>query len=310
MTGAATVRIAVIGAGRMGRVHLSVLDALPDVEVAAVVDPVAAAATHADLDDLLAAGRPDGAVVAAPSTLHLDLVSRLLEAGVPTLCEKPCGTTPDEARAAVKRADETGTPLQIGYWRRFVPELAALRRRIAAGELGAVLLVRSEQWDESPPPPSFRVASGGILVDMGVHELDQIRWLTAEELDCRAVVAAAKGVDPPVEGDPESVEAVFALSGGGLAVVSLGRRFPPGDMCRVSVHGTRDVAECRFLWPPDSERAFAESIAAQDAAFIELVRGGTQQGAGPADAVAALVAAEQARSTLESTRGAPWALSA
>ncbi len=298
------VRIAVVGAGRMGRVHLSVLEALPDVEVAAVVDPVAPGATHADLDELLAAGRPDGAVVAAPSTLHLELVLRLLEAGVPTLCEKPCGTTPDEARAAVRRADETGTPLQIGYWRRFVPELEALRRRIVAGELGGVLLVRSEQWDEHPPPPAFRAASGGILVDMGVHELDQIRWLTGQELDCRAVVAATAGVDPPVEGDPESVEAVFALSGGGLGVVSLGRRFPPGDMCRVSVHGTGDVAECRFLWPPSSERAFAEGIAAQDAAFVELVRGGTQQGAGPADAVAALVAAAQAQSSLESRREA------
>ena len=298
------VRIAVIGAGRMGRVHLSVLEGLPDVEVAAVVDPVAPGATHDDLDDLLATGRPDGAIVAAPSTLHLELVSRLLEAGVPTLCEKPCGTTPDEARAAVGRAGETGTPLQIGYWRRFVPELEALRRRIVAGELGAVLLVRSEQWDERPPPPAFRAASGGILVDMGVHELDQIRWLTGQELDCRAVVAAAARVDPPVEGDPESVEAVFALSGGGLGVVSLGRRFPPGDMCRVSVHGTTAVAESRFLWPPDSERAFAAGVSAQDAAFVGLVRGGTQQGAGPADAVAALVAAEQATSSLESTRGA------
>jgi myo-inositol 2-dehydrogenase / D-chiro-inositol 1-dehydrogenase len=299
-----TVRIALIGAGRMGNVHLSVLRGLPNVEVAAIVDPVAPEATHADLDELLAVGRPDGAVVAAPSTLHLELVSRLLDAGVPTLCEKPCGTRPEEARAAFRRAEETGTPLQIGYWRRFVPELDALRRRVAAGELGDVLLVRSEQWDERPPPVSFRVASGGILIDMGVHELDQIRWLTGEELDCRAGVAATAGVDPPVDGDPESIEAVFSLSGGGLGVVSLGRRFPPGDMCRVTVHGTRDVAECRFLWPPDSERAFVEAVTAQDAAFVELVRGGSRHGAGPADAVAALVAADRAQSSLESRREA------
>lgn len=298
------VQIAVIGAGRMGSVHLSVLETLPDVRVVAVVDPVAPGATHPDVDELLAAGKPDGAIVAAPSTLHLELVSSLLDAGVPTLCEKPCGTTAAEARAAVGRAHDADTPLQIGYWRRFVPELESLRRRIDAGRLGDVLLVRSDQWDERPPPPAFRVSSGGILVDMGVHEFDQIRWLTGEELDCRAVVSAAAGVDPPVEGDPESVEAVFALSGGGVGVVSLGRRFPPGDMCRVAVHGTKDVAECRFLWPPDSERAFAEGIAAQDAAFVELVRDGEHHGAGPADAVAALVAAEQAKSFLESRRGA------
>ena len=298
------VRIAVVGAGRMGRVHISVLETLPNVEVVAVVDPVAPGATHADVETLLADGAPDGAVVAAPSTRHVEIASRLLDAGVPTLCEKPCGTTAAEARAVLDRAAETGTPLQIGYWRRFVPALRSLRDRIVAGELGEVLLVRSEQWDERPPPASFRVESGGILIDMGVHELDQIRWLTGQELACAAVVAATAGVDPPVEGDAESVEAVFELSGGGLGVVSLGRRFPPGDMCRVGVQGTKGVEECRFLWPPDSDRAFADGIAAQDAAFVELVRGGPQQGAGPADALAALVAAEDAKAALESKRGA------
>ncbi len=297
------VRIAVVGAGRMGQVHLSVLETLPDVDVVAVVDPVAPDATHVDVDALLAGGGPDGAIVAAPSTRHLEIVSHLLEAGVPTLCEKPCGTTAAEARAAFERAAEAGTPLQIGYWRRFVPALRSLRDRVEAGELGDVLLVRSEQWDERPPPASFRVESGGILVDMGVHELDQIRWLTGQELACSAVAAATAGVDP-VEGDPESVEAVFELSGGGLAVVSLGRRFPPGDMCRVAVNGTKNVEECRFVWPPDSARAFADAIAAEDSAFVELVRGGPQKGAGPADAVAALVAAEEAESALVSKRGA------
>jgi myo-inositol 2-dehydrogenase/D-chiro-inositol 1-dehydrogenase len=282
----------------MGQVHLAVLRGLPGVEVAAVVDPVAAGATHADVEELLADAAPEGVVVAAPSMRHLEIVTRLLDAGVPTLCEKPCGTTAVEARAAVERAEATGTPLQIGYWRRFVPSLQRLRERIAAGALGRILLVRSEQWDERPPRAEFRVASGGILVDMGVHELDQIRWLTGEELTCRAAVAATAGVDPPVPGDPESVEATFELSGGGLAVVSLGRRYPPGDMCRVSVHGTEGVEECAFVWPPDSEAGFAEGISAQDAAFVELVRGAPQAGAAAADAVHALAAAEAAKALL------------
>ncbi len=291
-------RIALVGAGRMGQVHLGVLRGLPDVEVTAVVDPVAPGATHRDVDALLADAVPDGAVVAAPSTLHVDVVTRLLDAGVPTLCEKPCGTTSAEARAAVAHAELTGTPLQIGYWRRFVPALRRLQQRIADGELGDVLLVRSEQWDEHSPPPGFRAASGGILVDMGVHELDQIRWLTRQELTVRAVAATAAEVD----GDPDGVEATYRLAGGGLAVVSLGRRYPPGDMCRVVVHGSEDVEECRFLWPPDSDRAFAEGIAAEDAAFVELVRGGARQGATADDAVAALAAAEATAALLDEER--------
>ena len=195
------MRIAVVGAGRMGRVHLSVLEALPDVEVVAVVDPITPGATHVDVDALLADDLPDGAVVAAPSTRHLEIALQLLDAGVPTLCEKPCGTTAAEATTVFERSAKTGTPLQIGYWRRFVPALRSLRDRIEAGELGDVLLMRSEQWDERPPPASFRAESGGILIDMGVHELDQIRWLTGQELARPTVAAATVGVDPPVEGD-------------------------------------------------------------------------------------------------------------
>ncbi|HLK45350.1 MAG TPA: Gfo/Idh/MocA family oxidoreductase, partial [Acidimicrobiales bacterium] len=140
----------------MGRVHLEVLRGLPDVDVAAVVDPVADGATHRGVEELLAGEHPDGVVVAAPSTLHLDVVTRLLDAGIPTLCEKPCGTRSDEARSAVARAERSGTPLQIGYWRRFVPQLQELQRRVARGDFGEVLLVRSEQWDASPPAPAFR----------------------------------------------------------------------------------------------------------------------------------------------------------
>jgi myo-inositol 2-dehydrogenase/D-chiro-inositol 1-dehydrogenase len=291
-------KIALVGAGRMGQVHLRVLRGLPSVEVVAVVDPVAPGATHTDVGLLLEDAGVDGAVVAAPSTEHLRVVSALLAAGVPTLCEKPCGTTSAEAAEALRLAAELGTPLQIGYWRRFVPALRALRERVVAGGLGDLLLVRSAQWDERPPPASFRRSSGGILVDMGVHEFDQIRWLSGQELELRAAVAARTGVDPPVEGDPESVEAIFELSSGGVAVVSLGRRFPPGDMCRVELFGTEAVEDCRFLWPPESEQAFAEGIAAQASAFVELVRGGAQAGAGPRDAVAALEAAEQAQGAL------------
>jgi myo-inositol 2-dehydrogenase / D-chiro-inositol 1-dehydrogenase len=293
-------RVALIGAGRMGQVHLQALATVADAEVTAVVDPVAAGASYADVSELLAAGPVEAAIVAAPSSEHLRITSELLEAGVPTLCEKPCGTTTDEAATALHMASQLDTPLQVGYWRRFVPALRGLRERIQGGTFGEVLLIRSQQWDQRPPPPAFRASSGGILIDMGVHEFDQIRWLTGQEVDCRAAVAAQIGVDPPVEGDPESVEVTLALSGGGLAVVSLGRCFPPGDMCRVDLVGTGGVSECPFLWPPESERTFLDAIARQDAAFIELVRGREGDSASAADAVAALETAEQALAVLTS----------
>src|SRR5690349_16759085 len=175
------LRVAVVGAGRMGRVHLAALERAPSLEAVAVVDPVAEARAaaglpgYATVDELLAAGGFDAALIVAPSDRHPELVAAFAGAGVPILCEKPCGVRPEQAAEAAAAADAAGVVLQVGYWRRFVPELVALRRHIADGELGEIFLVSCWQWDEQPPAEEFRRHSGGIAVDMGVHELDCIR---------------------------------------------------------------------------------------------------------------------------------------
>jgi Oxidoreductase family, NAD-binding Rossmann fold/Oxidoreductase family, C-terminal alpha/beta domain len=205
----AIFRLGLVGAGRMGRTHLGALGGSERLRVVAVTEPAAAArravdapgiAVHADLDAMLKAGGLDGVLVAAPSTLHLDTVRRITGAGLPILCEKPCGVSAAEAKAAAEAAGAAGVPLQIAYWRRFVPALKRLQQRIAAGDLGELYLVTCYQWDEKPPAAAFRRQSGGILIDMGVHEFDQVRWLSGQEF--ATIGAAPSGVasEPPVEG--------------------------------------------------------------------------------------------------------------
>jgi myo-inositol 2-dehydrogenase/D-chiro-inositol 1-dehydrogenase len=306
----ADANVAIIGAGRMGRVHIRAVRAVRGARVSAVVEPNAEARARlggevpglfGNLDELLSGSRPDGAVVAVPSSRHLDVVSRLLSEGIPTFCEKPCGIARHEAAAIAKIADTTGTPLTVGYWRRFVPALRELRVRLLAGELGQIQLLLASQWDEHPPELAFRQASGGITVDMGVHEFDQIRWLTSQEFGEWTGVAATVGAALPFAHDPESVQLVSRLSGGGVAVVSLGRRFPPGDTCRLEIHGTEAFKECRFMWPPNSEQVFFQGITAQAEAFIALINGAAPIGATIGDAVEALATAEQAAAALSLT---------
>ena len=174
-------------------------------------------------------------LIAAPSPLHLALVACAAH-GLPILCEKPCGTTAAEARAAAAAADAAGCVLQIGYWRRFAPGLRALRERIRAGELGELTLVSCYQWDAEPPAPEFRATSGGVAVDMGVHELDQLRWLTGRSSAVRRHRAGAGGAGP------EGLQLLGSLSGGTAAFVSLGQRFPHGDCVWVEVFGTAGYA--------------------------------------------------------------------
>jgi myo-inositol 2-dehydrogenase/D-chiro-inositol 1-dehydrogenase len=288
------LRVAVAGAGRMGRVHLQALAAATRVAATAMVDPDPAACEGAavphfpDVDSLLAARVCDAALIAAPTTLHLDLVRRFAAAGVPVLCEKPCGLTAEDAAAAARAAEEAGVVLQIGYWRRFVPALRDLRDRLASGALGEPTLVMSHQWDEEPPAPGFREHSGGIAIDMAVHEIDQIRWLLGQEF---AGVSAAAGDGPA--GDPDTAVAIGRLSGGAIGALTLGRRFPPGDSCWLELFATGAFERVEFMSGETAQRAFLSALAAQADAFAAAVLGGERTGAGGEDAVAALQVAER-----------------
>jgi myo-inositol 2-dehydrogenase/D-chiro-inositol 1-dehydrogenase len=286
----------------MGRNHMRAISESEKVQVVAVAEPSPSARTalestglalHTHLESMLDAGGLDGVLVCVPSTMHLDTVKRLVSAGIPILCEKPVGVTTQEAREATHLAAQASLPLQVGFWRRFVPMLKQLKERISAGELGEIYLVVCSQWDGQPPGAYFRTHSGGIFIDMGVHEFDQTRWLTGQEFG--AISALASGVAAePWAGDPESAQALCELSGGSSALVSLGRRFPLGDVCKVEVFGTRGAEDCKFLWPPTADDTFFEALKVQAESFAAHVGGATLEGASGDDAAAAIAAAERA----------------
>jgi myo-inositol 2-dehydrogenase / D-chiro-inositol 1-dehydrogenase len=299
----AVFRMGLVGAGRMGRTHLRALADNDVLRIVAVADPVESAraavespqiSVHADLAAMLRAGGLDGVLVASSSDTHLDCIAELADAGMPILCEKPCGLSSRHGSEAAALASTAKVPLQIAYWRRFVPSLKALKTQILAGELGDLYLTACYQWDEQPPPASFRSRSGGIFMDMAVHEFDQIRWLTGQEIGALHAVAAGALSEPPIPGDAESAQVLCVLSGGTTGMVSLGRRFPLGDVCKVEVFGTRGAQECRFLWPPEAEHSFLEALRLQAESFVRWVGGGPAEGASALDAVAALEAAERA----------------
>ena len=171
------------------------------------------------------------------------------------------------------RAAAAGVPLQVAYWRRFVPGLRRLRDRIAAGELGTVHLVTCYQWDERPPSATFRAHSGGIAIDMGVHEFDQLRWLTGQDITAGLASGwspAGSGRAPDGIADVDGAQVVAALSGGGSGFISLGRYYPAGDMARAEVFGTRGSERCDFLDPAEGERAQLEALRRQAESFAEF----------------------------------------
>lgn len=298
--------VALVGAGRIGLTHLSALQSSNVAAVTCVVEPReevrmelarAGVRCFTHLDELIRHLAQRGAVgvqgilIAAPTNRHLGLVRQALSSGFPVLCEKPCGLVPGEAAECVEAAIKAGLLLQVAYWRRYVPELRELRERLLAGELGEILAVHCYQWDEAPPPPQFLQSSGGIFIDMGVHELDQIRWLTGQEIsEVQAIVSKS----PDGGTDNDCGQLIGKLSGGGTIGVSLGRWHPAGDMCRVEVFGTRKTARLPFLEPANAQSVLENALRMQCEGFARAVTTGELSGATVNDAVAALSLAQEA----------------
>ena len=240
----------------------------------------------------------DGVLIAAPTDQHGAIIAEVAARGLPILCEKPCGLTAAQARASAR----AGVPLQVAYWRRFVPGLRQLHDRIAAGELGVIHLVTCYQWDERPPPPVFRAHSGGIAIDMGVHEFDQLRWLTGQDIG--GLSAVASGSAPDGIADVDGAQVILTLTGGATGFVSLGRYHPVGDIVWAEVFGTRGHERCDVIDPAEGEAAQLEALRRQAESFAAYAAGhGPCEGATADDAVAALAAAERVTAAIPALSG-------
>jgi myo-inositol 2-dehydrogenase / D-chiro-inositol 1-dehydrogenase len=297
-------RLGLVGAGRMGRTHLRALRDVANVRIVAVAEPVDALRDEAvaefdvvgftTLTDMLASNDIDGVLIVTPSDTHVDVITQVAAAGLPILCEKPCGVNADDTRRAQSIVRDADVALQIGYWRRFVPGLELLREGILGGHFGDVLTLSCLQWDGEPPSSAFRARSGGVFIDMGVHEFDQARWLTGGDFTTMTAFASPAISDLDVRDDPDSAQVLCETDAGTTVLVSLGRHYVDGDMASVEVFGSKDHVLLTFLNPEDGERAQLDALVRQAQSFAEYATGGPCRGASVEDAIAALEAAGRA----------------
>lgn len=312
MPASTPTRIALVGAGRMGRVHLAALQSSDEIAVVAVVEPFAPTRERLQAEGLLVydsvqglldSASMDGVLIAAPTDQHPTLVATFAAAGIPMLCEKPVGVRPEDAETATRAAADAGVLLQVGYWRRFVPELRQLREQIAAGELGQISLLACMQWDSVLPSEQFRSHAGGIMVDMGVHEFDQVRWLLGDEFESIvAAVPAGPSTQLRPATDPDSAVLLATTASGAAVTISLGRQFPYPDSCWVEVWGTRGYARIPFMWDTEADHVFEVSMRLQAEAFARALGGGVCEGAQAQDAIAAQLVAARAAEALGAAR--------
>ena len=166
------MRFGIIGAGRIGKIHGGNVAARPDSQVVLVADadPAAAAALAkatgakvAEVDAILAAKDVDAVAICSPTDTHADLIERAARAGKAIFCEKPIDLDVERVRACLEVVKKAGVTLMVGFNRRFDPNFAALRRRVAEGAIGALEIVSITSRDPGPPPISYIARSGGPL---------------------------------------------------------------------------------------------------------------------------------------------------
>jgi myo-inositol 2-dehydrogenase/D-chiro-inositol 1-dehydrogenase len=261
-------RIALLGAGPAGRSHAHA------IACAAGVEP---AGTYATLDELLGDphAAPDAVVVATPPRRHAKLVAALAAEGIGVLCEQPLGTSLTDAADATRAASDAGIVLQVGFWRRFVPELRELHALIDDGGLGAITALACAPVPVTASPRRIRHPPA-IPRDIAVGELDLIRWLAEQEF----------GELAPT-GSPTASVVTAELSRGASATIRLAdRTLEPW----LEVWGTGGHE--RIVRAPDAE-ATDRALVAQLQSFARAVRGEQREGAGGDDAVLALAVAER-----------------
>lgn len=182
-----TIKVAVVGAGSMGRNHARVLQTLPAAELVAVVDQDLETArtvsrlhggkTHASIEDALMS-RVDAAIVAVPTQHHFETTKALLAAGVDVLVEKPIAATVEEARALSDFAKKEKRVLAVGHVERFNPAIQLLASKLAEGALGRVFEVRARRVGPFPA----RIRDVGVALDLGTHDLDVMRYVVGADI--------------------------------------------------------------------------------------------------------------------------------
>jgi myo-inositol 2-dehydrogenase/D-chiro-inositol 1-dehydrogenase len=320
------IAFALVGAGRIGRLHAGNIAAHPGARLLCVADVDAAAAgelaachgaTAVPVEAALA-GDADAVLIASSTDTHARLIEAAASHGKAVFCEKPIDLDTARARAAVEVTTRAGVPLAVGFNRRFDPSFAALKARLQAGEIGRLEMLSIVSRDPAPPPLEYVRVSGGLFRDMMIHDLDMACWLLGEMPETVHAMGSVL-VDPGIGecGDVDSALVTLRTASGRLAQISNSRRAVYGYDQRVECLGAEGMLRAGNVREDTVEFAgrcgyrraalmhfflqrYAEAYRAELDAFVVALERGDSPAPDGSDGVRALVLADAAQASLVS----------
>jgi myo-inositol 2-dehydrogenase/D-chiro-inositol 1-dehydrogenase len=244
-----SIGVAFLGVGRMGETHLRNLTGLSQVKVVVVADPRREAAERGkaicgaeealtDVEKAIDHPAVDAVVIITPTDTHARLLELAADAGKAVFSEKPIALDLAETARVVRVIQERGIPVQLGFMRRFDPGYARAKQKIEAGELGRIELFRALSRDTYPPSLEFLLGSGGIFLDMAVHDLDLARFLVGEVEEVQAWGTVLLDEKFSKANDADTAVTLLRFVNGALGVVETSRHSNWGYDIRTEVAGS------------------------------------------------------------------------
>ena len=314
-------RLALLGAGRIGKVHAKAIAEDKRAKLVAVVDAMTAAAQAiadaagcpvSTIDAVEADADIDAVIICTPTNTHADLIERFARAGKAIFCEKPIDLDVGRAKACLEVVRQTGAKAMLGFNRRFDPHFRAVRKAIDDGAVGTVEMVSITSRDPGPPPAEYIKVSGGIFRDMTIHDFDMARFLLGEEV-VSVMATGSVLVDKKIGelGDYDSASLILTTASGRQCIISNSRRASYGYDQRIEVHGSLGSVSAENQRPVSIEIAnkdgytrpplhdffmtrYTAAYAAEISAFIDGLEKGTALSPSAEDGLIALQLADAA----------------
>jgi len=267
------VNVGLVGVGRIGRLHAEHLAyRIPQARLLAVSDVVVEAAQKAAADLGVPIATRDhraimdnqdieAVVICSSTDTHSLMIEEAAAAGKHIFCEKPIDFDLARIDRALAAVDEAGVKLQIGFNRRFDPNFRRVRELVASGKLGQPHILRITSRDPQPPPIAYVKVSGGIFLDMTIHDFDMARYLIGSEVE-EIYVAAGVMVDPEIgkAGDVDTAVITLRFENGAIGTIDNSRRAVYGYDQRVEVFGSGGAVSVDNNYPNTAVVSDAQRI--------------------------------------------------
>jgi len=267
------LNVGIIGAGRIGKVHAETIAfRLPEAAPVAIADLNRKAAEQVaarcgipkvaeSSEEIFADPRIEAVLICSSTGTHADLVVQAAEAGKHIFCEKPIDHSLAKIDRALAAVEKAGVKLQVGFNRRFDANFARVRQAVASGEIGTPHLMHIVSRDPAPPPVSYVMVSGGIFLDMTIHDFDMARFLIGDEVE-EIYTAAGVMVDPEIgkAGDLDTALVVLRFKSGVIGTIDNSRKAVYGYDQRVEILGSQGSIATGNCYPNQAVISTATAV--------------------------------------------------